>query len=427
MLNTLSEHGLALLTALGCGLLIGLERERRKGQGPQRRSAGLRSFAVAALAGALARTVDQAGLVAVAALAVGLLSAVSYLRSHSDDPGLTTELALFATFLIGVLAATEPPLAAAAAVVMAALLAARGSLHRFATDWLSEGELHDILLLAALVVILWPLLPDVALPALGGLRPHALLGLLLLLLALQALAHLAARVLGARASLLGAGLLAGFVSSTAAIASFGARARREPLQARACAAGGVMSSASTWLLALFILALISPDVAWDVMPMAASAAAVATASAVLLAHRQTASANAVAAPELMPERMPGQRRMLQPREALVLAALLSGVTVAMSWARGQFGELGLLGASALAGLLDAHAPLASMAAQHGAGAIDHAALLGVTLVAIAANSLTRTLTAFVTGGRRYGLRVAAGLLASLCTAGLVAAMQQRWL
>ena len=43
---TLPDNGLllGLAVALGSGLLIGLERERRKGEGPTRRAAGIRSF-----------------------------------------------------------------------------------------------------------------------------------------------------------------------------------------------------------------------------------------------------------------------------------------------------------------------------------------------------------------------------------------------
>ena len=44
----------ALASALGCGLLVGVERERRKGEGPFRSLAGVRSFALASLAGASA-------------------------------------------------------------------------------------------------------------------------------------------------------------------------------------------------------------------------------------------------------------------------------------------------------------------------------------------------------------------------------------
>jgi uncharacterized membrane protein YhiD involved in acid resistance len=41
-----------IAVALGIGLLIGLERERRKGEGPARAPAGLRTFAATSLAGA---------------------------------------------------------------------------------------------------------------------------------------------------------------------------------------------------------------------------------------------------------------------------------------------------------------------------------------------------------------------------------------
>ena len=43
---------LGLAAALGGGLLIGIERERRKGTGPHRALAGVRTFTLAALAGA---------------------------------------------------------------------------------------------------------------------------------------------------------------------------------------------------------------------------------------------------------------------------------------------------------------------------------------------------------------------------------------
>ncbi len=45
---------LKFAVALGLGLLIGLERERSKGEGPTRRPAGIRTFALTALLGAAA-------------------------------------------------------------------------------------------------------------------------------------------------------------------------------------------------------------------------------------------------------------------------------------------------------------------------------------------------------------------------------------
>ena len=167
-----------LLVALGCGLLIGLERERRKGRGDDRSAAGIRTFTVAAVCGAMAQNLGLPSLVVAGALLVLVLAALAYWKSRSRDPGLTTELALFATYLVGVQAVLSPPLGAACGAGLALLLAARQRLHRLATQWLSTEEWHDALMLAALGLVVLPLVPNVPQPWLGGinLRPLAAMG-----------------------------------------------------------------------------------------------------------------------------------------------------------------------------------------------------------------------------------------------------------
>ncbi len=73
---SLSPAQMGLAVALGCGLLIGLERERRKGLGQDRAAAGLRTFAVAALLGAIAQIVSV-WLAAVALLSVAAMAALT--------------------------------------------------------------------------------------------------------------------------------------------------------------------------------------------------------------------------------------------------------------------------------------------------------------------------------------------------------------
>lgn len=63
--------------ALAIGLLIGLERERSKGEGPARRPAGIRTFTLSTLAGALAFHVGAVTLLATFVGAMALLTAVS--------------------------------------------------------------------------------------------------------------------------------------------------------------------------------------------------------------------------------------------------------------------------------------------------------------------------------------------------------------
>lgn len=405
---------LGLLVALGCGLLIGLERERRKGIGDDRREAGIRSFTITAVIGALARALGDDLLVALGGLLIVALVAVAYFKSRSRDPGITTELALFATYLVGVQAIQAPGLAAACAAGLAALLAARGRLHRFATQLLSERELHDGLLLAALALVVLPLIPSQPLNWLGGINPRPLAAMVLLILVLQALGHVALRLLGPRGGVAAAGFFGGFVSSTATIASLGAEARRNPAWRDVTAGGAALSTAATWVLVMVIATALSPQAASLLAPVAGAGLLGAVSASALvfwLARRQTAG------------RKPLSRResALSLPAALLIAVLLALVTWAVTAAQRQFGSVGVLGGVGLAGLVDAHSPVVSLNALFAAGGLTaHELVLG-TLVAVSSNSGTRVITAFVAGGTRYGTRVSSALLAGLTSAWAVAA------
>ncbi len=396
--------------ALGCGLLVGLERERRKGEGDDRAAAGVRSFTVATLAGALAQAIGPVALVVVGAALVAGLAAIAYARSRSRDPGLTTELALFATYLVGVQCTLAPLVGAACGVTLAVLLAARARLHRFARQGLSEAELHDGLLLAALALVVLPLVPDEPIAWLGDVRVRPLALLVLLILGLQALGHIALRVGGERVGTALAGFFSGFVSSTATIAALGGRARAQPLQAGTFAGGAVLSTAATWVQVLLMTAALTPQGARLLLPVAASAfAAALVAGALLLLRAQREDPPARTAPDRA-------SRPLRLREALIVAALLGGVALGVAGARHAFGEAGLFASVALAGLADAHAPVASLASLFAAGQLDAATLRSGALLAVAANSATRLVTAFVAGGGAFGARVGAGLVVGMTAA-----------
>jgi len=420
---------LGLGVALGGGLLIGLERERRKGRGPDRQAAGIRSFTLVALGGAIAQALQQPALVAVGALAVVVMAALAYWRSQAGaptaaggalpsragngaDPGMTTELAMVVTYLVGVLAMDRPALGAGAAAVVAVLLAARGSLHRFATRLLSEQELHDGLLLAALALVLLPLVPQTPVAWLAGLQPSVLAALVMLILLLQAAGHMALRLAGPSAGLALAGLMSGFVSSTATVASMGARLRKSPALAGPCTAGALLSTAATWLQATLLLLALAPALASRLLPALASGAAVALALGAHLAWRARRSGVGASW-------RPGGGA-LQVRQALVVAALLTAVALVVHQAVQRFGDAGALASAALAGLADAHAGVAAMGALAGQGRLDAPLAATGVLVAIGANCVTRTVVAVATGGLRFGAWLAGGLAASLAAAVLAA-------
>ena len=304
-----------LAVALGCGLLIGAERERRKGQGNDRHAAGIRSFSMAALIGALAQAQDSPLLVTLGALAVVMLAALSYAKSRSRDPGLTTELALVATYLVGVQAVRSPPLAAGCAAAMALLLAARRSLHRAATELLSEQELHNGLILAALALVVLPLVPNTAQPWLAGINPRPLAAMVVLILGLQAAGQVLLRWLGPQLGCVASGFLGGFVSSTATIASLGAQARRQPEAAAWLAAGAALSTAATWVQMAVLATALSPRGANALAPVITAGligSLVGGAALYAQAHRLAAA----------PQAETQQDSALALRAALVIALML---------------------------------------------------------------------------------------------------------
>ncbi|MFM9916283.1 MAG: MgtC/SapB family protein [Rhizobacter sp.] len=397
-----------LAVALGAGLLIGIDRERRKGRGDDRQAAGLRSFTVVAVTGALAQWLPVPGLVVCGAGLVAVLGAVSYLKSRSRDPGLTTELALFTTYLIGVQCVLSPAFGGACGVGLAALLAARERLHRFATQLLSEQELHDGLLLAAFGLIVLPLIPSGPLPWLGGIDPRPLASMVLLILAIQAAGHVALRWLGPRGGLLLSGLVSGFVSSTATVASFGSRARAHPDQMPMLAGGGALSSVATWLQAVVMSSVLSPGAALAIGPVALAGALGGTAVSLLALRSRDALPPA--------DPTPLTASALRPREAMAIALLLGVVALGVGSAQRHFGHAGLNASIAIASLVDAHAPVASLASLHAAGRLtDEHMVLGV-LIAITTNSISRCAVAAFAGGRSYALRVGAALVAGLAAA-----------
>jgi uncharacterized membrane protein (DUF4010 family) len=405
-----------LAVALGAGLLVGLERERRKGQGDDRGAAGLRTFMVAALAGAVGYSLFI-WLAVVVLFGVALMAALSYWRSRSSDPGLTTELALVAMTLIGMLAMTQPALAAACAVVLAAVLAARERLHRFATDWLSEDELHDGLLLAALALVLLPLLPTEPVIWLGGLSWHRVLLLVVMILLLQAGSHLGQRLLGPHLGLPVTGLLGGFVSSTATVGAVGAQVRAGQVPWRLALCAAVLSTAATWVQVGMMASVVAPALLTGWLPLLATGAAVPLVTGGglwLLARRHARLESQLQVPSDGATSAPDQKRgrVLRPREALMVTVLLLGGAVLVQWAR-QAGQEGLVAGVAVAALADAHAPVVAVLSLQGSGELTWRLAVLSVLTAITVNSLTRMVVGVVAGGRRFGVMLGGAMLLNL--------------
>lgn len=390
---------IGMVSALGCGLLIGIERERRKGQGPSRAFAGMRSFALAGVIGALAQL--QGGqLVLVGALFIGALCAIAHAGERSDDPGITTELALFLCYLLGVAAIHDPLVSAAVAVIAAALLNLRDPLHHFSRVSLTAVELRDALVLAGAVVVILPLLPNAPSHWLFGVNPRRLWTLVIVLMTLQAAGHIALRLTSPRLGLALSGLASGFISSTATIAAMGVRCRKEPAMLRPCVSGALASNIATFLMMLAVAYTVAPGQVPVLWPSfgAGLACAVLVAAAGFLGQRDEVND------------IPAHNHAFSVKQAVIFAALLSAATAAVAIASEYLGTGAVPVSAALAALADVHAALGSVLALAEHGNLGAADMQATVLIAFSANTLSKFLAAWFGGGPRFGWRVGAGLL-----------------
>lgn len=411
-----------LTAALGCGLLIGIERERRKGSGPARALAGVRSFALVSVLGAAAMLMRDPWLVVVGAAFVAALGVVGYARDKSGDPGTTTEIALLLTYLIGALCTWSLALAAGMAVGLTALLAGRERMHQVARDWLHPAEVRDGIVLAALALIALPLMPNR--PFWGPvLNPHLITQLLALLLAIQALAHLSRRLLQARQAVALSALASGFVSSTATIASLGLEVREGRAAARPMAGAGLLSCVATMLQLLVVTAAVQP--AWLRLLWAPCLAGAVLAA--LWGGWLVAAAPPLAAPSHDAAATPDGERMFSLRGAALVAALLTGIQV-LVYALGRWlGDAGLLAGTLLGALADLHAATAAVLAQGLPEGPQARVLRQAFMAALLVHGLSKCVTAWLSGGGGYALRLAPGVLAqALVCAGGIAWLAGGW-
>lgn len=394
-----------LAVALGIGLVIGAERERRKGEGPIRHGAGIRTFAIVALLGGVVAMLGSEALLVVAALLVGTIAIIAYWLGEREDPGFTSEVTIVLTYCLGVLAQHEPRIALAAGVCVATLLALRAPLHRIVRNLLSEDELRDGLLFAVAAVVVLPLLPDRTIDRFGVVNPFTLWRLVVVLMAMSAAGYIAQRALGPRFGLPLAGLGGGFVSSSMTIAAMGTRARAAPDMIRPAVAGAAASTVATFIQLAILVGTANPALlvrlAW---PLAAGGVTAAGYAAIQTFHARRAEAEAV------------KGHAFRMWTAIVFGSLVTVIGFVSTAARGWLGDTGTITAAAIAGFIDAHSSTAAVGSMSASGQLDDRNAVIAILLAVTTNTITKAVLAVTSGPRRYWVLVCIGLVLVLAAA-----------
>jgi uncharacterized membrane protein (DUF4010 family) len=400
-----------LAVALFAGFLIGAERGYHERDAPEgRRIAGVRTFGLIALLGALFAALAEyfgAAVLGLGALALGVVLLISY-RVQSErfeEYGITTEVAALVTFGLGALAmAGQLTVAAAIAVVTALILALKPQLHGILSRLKAE-EVYGTLQLLLISLVMLPVLPNRGFGPWEALNPYAIWWMVVLIAAMSYVGYVAVRLAGAEVGLMFTALAGGLASSTALSLNYARIGARETALVPLATAGIITASATMFPRVLVVASIVQPALLSRlIIPLGASMLA-AYGAAFWFWRR---SRRSVETAHGVPIRNP-----FELRPALQFALLLTVIMLAVQAVRRWYGDPAVYALAALSGVSDVDAITLSMArlTRH-----DLALPIAANAVLIAAfvNTAVKAILVAIFGGKRLALRVgvvSAGVIA----------------
>jgi uncharacterized membrane protein (DUF4010 family) len=257
------------LIAMALGALIGLEREYAMMRRKFRSYAGIRTFPLIALFGALAAYFGDTisiWILIVSILILGGLIVFAYysLASKRQFLGATSEIAGLITFFIGVLCYQgELMLAVVIAIGVTILLYARSALHHFA-EKIKQKELVDTLKFIVIAFVVLPFLPNKGYGPLEMFNPYIVWLMVVFISGISFAGYILMKWLGERGITL-AGILGGLVSSTAVTISFAERSKRDKKIFRTLVLGVILANTIMFVRILIEVFVINVELLWEVI------------------------------------------------------------------------------------------------------------------------------------------------------------------
>lgn len=410
-----SESLSRLTVSLAIGLLVGLQRGwQTRDAEDNRRTAGFRTFALSGLLGgvtgliALRTTASVIGWVFLGYITA--FTAFHWLEARNEGrASVTSVVAGMLTFLLGTMAVVgDLQLAIACAVGMTVLLALREPLHRW-IDSLNLQEIRAVLTLLAMSFLLLPLLPDRPIDPWKAINPYQIWLLAIMIAVISFAGYVAVKTFGNRLGVFMAAVAGGLASSTATTLALARLAREHPSSSGLLSAGILVAGVVMMLRAGIIAVALNRALLTSLLPALLTTAAVLGIGAAILWFRNVEQES----PEL---------RISNPLAvgtAVKLAALLAAVMLAAELVRQMFGGVGILVVAALSGVADVDALTISIARMAGAD-VDFNTAARAIMIAIAVNTVSKTVMAGWVGNRRVGLLVG-GISAVALAGGLVVA------
>ena len=399
----------SLLAAVVIGLLIGLERGwRQRDEHAGGRIAGIRTFALLALGGALSGLLALNvsiwfGLIGIGGIIVALLLAHrARLAEPDDNVSATNVVVSILTVLLGLAMTTgffrE---AIVAGGVMTLVLAMREQLHGWLRT-LSADDVRAVAVYGAITLVILPLLPDKNIGPYAALNPRNLWLVVVFVTGLSFAGYWASKRVGDAQGTIIAAAIGATYSSTAVTAELSRRLRssqEDPLPLRA----GIAAATAMMPIRISILvAVLLPGALLPFLAMVGPAIAIALLFAALLYWRARGGSG---------KAMTARRNPFDIWPAIGFAALVGAIVILSRWTIDQYGGRGVSILIGLTGLYDVDAAIVT-AGNLPKGLLDTSSLAGLLALPVLVNSILKAALVPVLGGFKAGARAAIPLIIS---------------
>lgn len=402
------------IAALAIGLLVGVERYKARSP-DKKEAAGVRTFTLFAFLGAIAGFIDQMPITLALFGAVTLILAISYVRTSESSPGITTEFAALIVFWLGFLIHLQESLAIGLAILLTLVLAAKAPIHGFVRERITETEVFDTLKFLAVVLVVYPVLPDRSLGPGGFFNPKTVWLFVVLVSTISYGGYLFTRWLGSQRGLALSGLAGGLVSTVAVTLSLSQRARENPEVSRICGETAVLANAMQFPRLLLLIWVAAPVLGRELLWPFLAAFIVALVGALLIWRYERSAA----APDVELD----LSNPFSVTPALKFGALFAVILFVTELANRYLGIEGLYVASAVSGLGNVSAIALSVARLVAADDLALASATTAIMIAIAANMVTKVVLAWTNGTRELTFWMGGGVATMVATAILALVLQ----
>lgn len=356
--DLLGPYMLGVLMSLAIGLILGLEREYDKLKDDSG-YAGIRTFPIVTITGYMMGVLSTAfsnWFLLLGMMAIILFLGIGQLVKTRGGVslGMTTNLALIATFLLGVMVSQGLYRdSIATAVIMVTLLSLKTTFREIIRN-ITHQELFAFIKFAIIALLILPFLPNKDYGAGGLLNPFEIGSIVVIVSFLNFFGYFLVKFVGSRKGILLTSILGGIISSTAVAWNYAAKSKENPELSSEYSAGIIIASAIMYPRLVLLAVIFNPAIISELAVPSILLTLICIVPAILF-MRKNKNSEQEAATKI------DLGNPLNMMNALSFTAIYIVILYAVYYGNEFFGESGLYYSGIIAGLADTTAITISMA------------------------------------------------------------------